>query len=127
MNNKKNKSQKIKLIAIILFAIIIINSIVVFFYTDSPSKPKAFLARNMNDASYDCEEKIQSKYGDRLVNSYFDSLSSRYEAKKHRYLIYYRISIREDEGDLTTITEYMAKCLVWERLGYVSDFSVFEP
>lgn len=127
MSNNKTSRNKLKLSAVIIFALLVVNSTIVLLYNNRQAKPEAFFARNMNDASYDCEEKIRNKYQHRLVSSYFDDLSSRYEANKRQYVVYYRINIREEHDKAAAIREYMAKCIIWERLGYVSDFSVFEP
>ena len=123
----KKKSSILKNIILGLVALSLLagTGLVLYFYL-GPEKPVAFFVRDLNDASYDCEAKIVSKYDDELVSKYYDNLSSRYEDDKHQYLVYYRISVKEVEDGIPQVKDYMAKCIVWEKLGYVSDFRVYE-
>ncbi|MEE8059618.1 MAG: hypothetical protein V3T17_17570 [Pseudomonadales bacterium] len=97
-----------------------------YFNFGMPGKQTAFFARSINDASYDCENKIDQKFDEDLVNKYYDGNSSRYDSKQRQYIIYYRVSARYIENDIPMIKDYMAKCIVWERIGYVSDFQIFD-
>lgn len=113
--------------SVILTVLILITMVIIYISYHQEIAPTAFFARSINDASYDCEDKIQSRYKDRLINHYFDQYSSRYDADDHQYIIYYRVSIQDvDDNDRPQIVDLMAKCTVWEKLGYVSDFQVFE-
>lgn len=119
----KNKSTTVLLsIAAIVGAIAIISAM---FISSASSQKTAFFARSINDASYDCEDKINSYFDDELISKYYDDISSRYEANDHQYIIYYRVSAREMENDFPVIYDYMAKCVVWEKLGYVSSFRAY--
>ena len=125
MNEKKNKTRTI-LLAIFSFLLLLTATTAILYLTFDKKSKTAFFVRSINDASYDCEAKIINKYDDDLVSKSFDNISSRYEADRRQYVIYYRISIKERDEDFTVVSDYMAKCIVWERLGYVSDFRVFE-
>jgi hypothetical protein len=126
MNNFKNINGSTKINIILILLVIVATLVAIYYAKNSNPEKKPFYARSMNDASYDCEDKIISKFKDSLVIKTFDNFSSRYEANKRQYLIYYRISVKEKQDNAPTIKDYMAKCVVWERLGYVSNFSVFE-
>jgi hypothetical protein len=126
-NKQKNKPQLSKLI-LMISALVIISIVVtmVSLYLNYRGNqgPAAFFARDINDASYDCEDKINGRFKEQLVSKYYDEISSRYDAKTHQYVIYYRVSAREVENGLPSIKDFMAKCIVWEKLGYVSDFQI---
>ncbi|WP_101759552.1 hypothetical protein [Oceanicoccus sp. KOV_DT_Chl] len=125
MSKKNNNMVKNILIGIVIVSVLVGTGLILYFYLGD-TKPKTFYVRDINDATYDCEDKIVNKYGDKLVSKHYDNLSSRFEEQKNQYLIYYRISIKEKENGLPMINDYMAKCVVWEKLGYVSDFRVYE-
>ncbi len=120
----KSKTTKVVL-AIFAFILLLAATTAILYLTINQKKKTTFFARSINDASYDCEAKINSKYEGDLVNKNFDNISSRYEPDKRQYTIYYRISVKEKQEDYAVVNDYMAKCVVWERLGYVSDFRVF--
>lgn len=116
-----------RIAVITLVLLVIITLAIIYISYRQEMAPTAFFARSINDASYDCEAKIQSRFKDRLINRYFDPYSSRYEADDHQYLIYYRVTIQDlDDDGRPQVRELMAKCTVWEKLGYVSDFQVFK-
>lgn len=127
MNNKQ-ETTPLKSLPISIAIIVIIISIMTALYinTEKQQQPTAFFARSINDASYDCEAKIDKKFDGRLINKHYDAISSRYEADRHQYIIYYRISIRETEDEVPAIKDYLAKCIVWEKLGYVSEFQIID-
>ena len=120
--NTKTRTYLFSFVGIATLLIVV----VLLFVSSRQTEQVAFFARDINDASYDCEDKIASKFGRRLINKYYDDLSSRYQANDKQYLIYYRVSVKDDE-QLPTTSDYMVKCVVWEKLGYVSDFEVFDP
>ena len=113
---------------LILLVIIAVTALLIYLTYQAPAINQPFFARSINDATYDCEEKINRRFTDKLVHKHFDNLSSRYEADKHQYAIFYRISIEEQKPNQphSSVNDYMVKCLVWEKLGYVSEFSVFD-
>ncbi len=125
-DKQKKPNKKSKVLTVSALAIVIIATIVAVYVHQKSKTQTAFFARSINDASYDCEDKIDSRFDEDLVSKYYDEISSRYEANKHQYVIYYRISVRLTENDLPVIKDYMAKCNVWEKLGYVSDFQVLD-
>lgn len=125
MNTQSPKKNKVIFISISL--LIIAAAIILILYKSINQQEVAFFARSINDASYDCESKIDSKYDDKLVNKHFDNISSRYEADRHQYIIYYRITVQEIEDDVPQLDDYMVKCVVWEKLGYVSEFRAYKP
>ena len=88
---------------------------------------KSFFARSIGEAADSCEKEIIDHFDDRLVTKYYDQISSRYEAERKQYIVYYRVSHAELINDMPTIEYSMAKCVVWESLGYVSEFRVFKP
>lgn len=113
--------------AVVLLAIIAATLIIIYITYRQGIRPKAFFARSINDASYDCEHKINERFGSRLISKYYDQFSSRYDADEHQYIIYYRVSAeKRDRNNIPSIHNYMAKCIVWEKLGYVSTFQVFD-
>ena len=112
--------------AVILVAVMGLTLLAVYLTYGERNMKQSFFARDINDATYDCEDKIDAKFKKRLVSKYYDEISSRYEANKNQYVIYYRVSARDIEGEYPMVTDYMAKCIVWEKLGYVSDFQVFD-
>lgn len=126
MKNKQRPNNMSKPLVISALIIIVVIACLSVYFNHTNNLPTAFFARSINDASYDCEDKIDSRFDEDLVSKYYDEVSSRYEANKHRYLIYYRISVRTTEHNLPTIKDYMAKCSVWESLGYVSDFQILD-
>lgn len=123
MSNKTNRTNLFVGLAIL---IIVAASFSLLFLTKTMGKRVAFFASSIDDASYDCEEKIVSKYGNRLISKSFDNLSSRYQPEERQYLIYYRISISESNTDYPAIDDHVVKCTVWEKLGYVSDFRIID-
>lgn len=92
----------------------------------STTQPERFFARDINDAAYDCEDKIRLQFGKNLINSNFDQISSRYESSKRQYIVYYDLTVAEFVDDLPAVTEKLAKCVVWERLGYVSSYTLID-
>lgn len=100
--------------------------VLVYFSMRSDTRPDAFFARSINDAAYDCEDKIDARFEEQLLSKYYDQFSSRYDADDNQYIIYYRLSVREEQDNIPITTEYMAKCVVWERLGYVSEFRAYK-
>lgn len=123
-HNTPPLQRRIAVITLVLLGILTLVIIYVSYHQEM--KPTAFFARSIDDASYDCEAKIQSRYKARLISRYFDPYSSRYEADDHQYLVYYRVTIQEQDKDgRSRIRDLMVKCTVWEKLGYVSDFQEF--
>lgn len=126
-NDDDNPGRSKWTLVLIIIGLVAVLSVIIFSVTAfQPKTQSSFFARSINDASYDCESKIEKKYGTKLVSKYFDNHSSRYEADRRQYLIYYRITVHELDQKIPTNNDYMAKCTVWERLGYVSEFRVYE-
>jgi|GEM_PF-3716490 len=121
-----NTHHRSRLFAVLAILFIVIASSALILSTRDDYRKVAFFARSINDASYDCEDKIISKYGDRLISKSFDNLSSRYQQDQRQYLIFYRISITETDTKYPAIDDHLVKCVVWERLGYVSDFRIID-
>ncbi|MEH6557111.1 MAG: hypothetical protein V7459_14205 [Oceanicoccus sp.] len=120
------KSNRTNIFVGIATSVIVAASFSLLFLTKTSGEPVTFFARSIDDASYDCEDKIVSKYGNRLISKSFDNLSSRYQREERQYLIYYQISIRESNANYPAIDDHLVKCTVWERLGYVSDFRIID-
>ncbi len=126
MNNAKNaKSFKIPLTFLIILLLAI--GVMAVYFNAAETEPTAFFARSIDDASYDCEKKIADKYGETLLSKTFDELSSNYNSRKHQYIIFYWISIQEVIDEIPMMKDYLAKCIVWEKIGYVSDFTIIDP
>lgn len=126
-SNGSSQSPGKRTAALVLLVIFAITLILIYAGYRLEIKPQAYFARSINDASYDCEDKIHSHFDENLINAYYDQYSSRYEADDHQYLIYYRVTAQEfDDDDRPGIRSFMVKCVVWEKLGYVSDFQVFD-
>lgn len=113
--------------AILLMSIVAITLGAIYLtYYDEIEAP-IFFIRSINDASYECEDKIAAHFGSELLSSQFDQYSSRYESNEEQYLIYYRVSTQKlDKNNRSTVHNHMAKCTVWETLGIVSSFQVFD-
>ena len=125
-NNKPNQST-LAMIYNLIFLIVIIASAWLLYLTYDPSATqKPFFARSISDATYNCEDRIIGRYEEDLISKQFDNLSSRYNANSRQYAIFYRITVREHKRDFSILKDYMVKCVVWETLGYVSEFSVFD-
>lgn len=118
------KRHRLRTIAVVLLLLISIGLIITVILLEKADAPVAFYARDINDASYDCEDKINRYYEEDLVSKVYDDYSSRYEADKRQYIIFYRVSVNTEMDGYPTVVDYMIKCVVWERLGYVSDFQV---
>lgn len=125
MAKQLNGSGKVKATLLVLLALGCSISILVYFSVRVIDRPDAFFARSINDAAYDCEDKIKDRFEEQLLSKHYDQYSSRYDADDHQYLIYYRVSVREEDENVPITTDYMAKCVVWERFGYVSEFRVY--
>lgn len=121
--HNKRKTSTLIILGIALLVLALLMT-VVLLSLGSYKQPTAFFARSINDASYDCEDKINSEFDDDLVSKYYDEISSRYEAKRRQYVIYYRVSAYAEQDGVRVVEDYMAKCIVWERVGYVSDFQI---
>lgn len=120
----KGGSTIIAVVIILILSLAIAVTIVLF----GPKEiKKTFTARSIGDAANSCEEKVVDYFGDRLVSKYYDEISSRHEVSRKHYTVYYRVSHKEMVDDIPTIEDSMAKCIVWESLGYVSEFRVFKP
>lgn len=122
------KNTKGLIIKAALLLLILITSIVatVYFYGPGDIK-KRFYARSIGEAADSCEEEIDGHFSKHLISKHYDQISSRYDASRKQYIIFYRISHRKVVDGIPSIEDSMAKCAVWESLGYVSDFSVFKP
>ena len=112
--------------AMILIGVIVITPGAIYLARLQDTQPTTFFVRSINDASYNCEDKIKDRFGSSLLSSNFDQYSSRYDADDGQYIIYYRVSTQSfDKHNRPTINNHMAKCTVWETLGFVSSFQVF--
>lgn len=123
---KNVSARKVFLSSLILLTILIGTGFLLYITYEMPGAKVRFFARNINDATYNCEDSIDDRYKKKLMHKSYDNLSSRYSADKHQYSIFYRISVQENKNKRTEIKDYMVKCIVWEKLGYVSEFTVFE-
>lgn len=124
MKNSGNTKKTLVTGTIVLIAVV--GAMMALYFSYGINKgPDIFFARSINDAAYDCENKIANRFEDDLISKTYDQISSRYEPDRHQYIIYYNISVRSIEDDVTIINDYLSKCIVWEKLGYVSDFQVF--
>lgn len=122
--NMGGKSTLLALAIILVLCATVAITVVLF----GPKEiQKSFLARSIGDAADSCEEKINDHFGERLVSKYYDEISSRHETERKHYTVYYRVSHKTMVDDLPSIEYSMVKCVVWESLGYVSDFRVFKP
>jgi hypothetical protein len=128
MNKQSKPKSSMLTTGLIMLIVVIVTTLIIFITFNAPKGKKIFTARSINDATYDCEDEIIDRFGDKLINKQYDELSSRYNADKHLYAIFYRISINEKKSNQSynEINDYMVKCLVWEKLGYVSEFTVFD-
>ncbi len=127
MKDNSQTGLKTPLIVMALLSVIAVTITIVYLtFGRSSDEPTFTFARSMDDATVDCENKIIDQYDDDIISKYFDQFSSRYDADRRQYIIYYRVHVKEIKDDLPVVNEYMAKCIVWERLGYVSDFSIFK-
>ena len=126
MNNLKPERRFNAPILVSITLLLVLVAIAIYFNT-AKTAPTAFFARSIDDASYDCEKKINDKFGNKLLSKNYDGLSSRFNSQKHQYLIFYRISVQEIVDNYPTIKDYLAKCMVWEKIGYVSDFTILDP
>lgn len=88
--------------------------------------PTITTTRDIGMASDVCEERIVKDYKKTLINKSYDDISSRYEPSNNQYIVYYRITLRTVTDDTSAITTHLAKCIVWEKLGYVSSFEVID-
>ncbi len=61
-----------------------------------------------------------------MVNKRFDEISSRYDKQQKKYLVFYRIDTKTILHGAPQLKDLMVKCVIWETLGYTSDFEVFE-
>lgn len=125
MANRLTGRGKAKATLLVLLALGCSISILIFFSARNNDRSDAFFARSINDAAYDCEDKIKDRFEEQLLSKHYDQYSSRYDADDSQYIIYYRVSVREEEDNIPVTADYMAKCVVWERLGYVSEFRVY--
>ena len=126
MNMAKREKKFPLLMTALSLLLILVTLITLALATGAADKLTAFNARSIGDASYDCEDKIHKRFEEDLISKYFDNFSSRYEPEKRQYVVYYRVSVNVDKGSYTEVTDMMAKCIVWERLGYVSDFQIIK-
>lgn len=113
--------------SLIILAILTVSvSVTVSLFGPKEIK-KNFFSRSLGDAANSCEEEIHSHFKKRIINISYDNMSSRYVPEFKQYIVYYRVNHTETVDDLPTVTETMVKCIVWESLGYVSNFDTFKP
>lgn len=129
MNNPKKTeprfSNKMKLI-VGLVVIALSSSAVTFLISKGVGSNKVTTARDIGMASDSCEERISDEFEDTLINQHYDDISSRYEPAKRQYIVYYRVTSSTIVDELPTVKTQLAKCVIWERLGYVSSFEVID-
>lgn len=112
--------------AVFAVLIIIATSLSLLFLAKTNEDPIGSFIRTVDNASYDCEEEIVSRYGNKLISKSFDNLSSRYQPRDRQYWIYYRISVRESATEYPKIDDYLVKCTIGEHLGEISDFRIID-
>ena len=123
-----NKAGGSTLVTALIILFVLSAAVVITVIVFGPKNiEKKFFARSIGGAADSCEEKINDYFGDRLVSKYYDEISSRHDSSRKQYTIYYRISHSTSTDGRPGIENSMAKCVVWESLGYVSDFRVFKP
>lgn len=125
-SSKPNQSTLTMIYNLIFLMAIVISAWLLYITYDPTARLKPFFARSINDATYNCEDRINDRFKDDLISKNFDNLSSRYNADNRQYAIFYRITVREHKRDFSILKDYMVKCTVWETLGYVSEFTVFD-
>lgn len=118
-------SNKIKLISVLIFIVVtaVTSAVIV---SKTAFGPTITTTRDIGMASDVCEDRIISEYKKTLINKNYDDISSRYEPNNKQYIVYYRITLRSLVDDIPTVTAHLAKCIVWEKLGYVSSFEVID-
>lgn len=124
---KPTKGQK-TFIVLILIALFFALAIIATYisYTVTRAEKVAFFSRDIGSASDSCEDNIKDHFGENLVSAIYDEMSSAYKPQQRRYLIYFRVTAQYTEENIPTIEEWLAKCVVWETLGYVSDFEIYQ-
>ena len=123
---KKSNSKTTKIIAtIIIMALCTTLAITIALFGPKEVK-QAFFVRSIGEAADSCEQEVVNNYGERLISKHYDEISSRYEPNYKQYTVFYRISFTTMENNLPTVQSAMVKCIVWERLGYVSDFTLIK-
>jgi hypothetical protein len=86
-----------------------------------------FNVATVDAAANSCENYIDDQFGQDIIHKAYDHGSSRYEPNSRRYIIWYRISTRTpDEDGVMTVKDLLAKCEIWEFLGYVSNFESYD-
>ncbi|MGK0442151.1 MAG: hypothetical protein ACJA0N_001958 [Pseudohongiellaceae bacterium] len=119
--------QQGKIIPISILVLLAISLAITVVLFGPKEVKKSFMARSIGDAADSCEEEIIDYFDDRLISKYYDEISSRHEPHRKQYTVYYRVSHAETVDELPTVEHSMAKCVIWESLGYVSEFRVFKP
>jgi len=124
---KPSQGQK-TFIVLILIALFFALAIMATYisYTITRADKQAFFSRDIASASDSCESDIKDHFGENLISARYDEISSAYKPQQKRYLIYFRVTARYEEDNVPSIEEWLAKCIVWETLGYVSDFEVYQ-
>ena len=90
--------------------IIIATSLSLLFLAKTNEDPNESFIRTVDNASYDCEEEIVSRYGNKLISKSFDNLSSRYQPSSYTDP-YYRVArglgqafCRVNSNNITNVT-----------------------
>ena len=122
----KNNKGKTPIIATFLLIALCITLVITVIMFGPKEVKQAFFVRSIGEAADSCEQAVTDNYSGRLISKHFDEISSRYEPNYKQYIVFYRISYTAMEDALPTVKSAIAKCIVWERLGYVSDFSVIK-
>jgi hypothetical protein len=107
-------------------AIVVLTVVVTFLWLNKRTSNdySPYAARDLGSAATVCEQKIDKNLGASLLHKRYDDISSRYEASKKRYVIYYRLSVKNSAGN--GASEQFAKCVIWESRGYVTGFEVID-
>lgn len=126
-NNSKKQKKKTYLMLLVFLAASITAMVVTFSIYYVSNKKVAFNVPDVDTAANSCEQEVKDAFGKELLHKSYDHGSSRYEENRRRYVIWYRLTIRRlDSEGIAVVQDKMAKCEVWEFLGYVSSFEVYD-
>ena len=123
----KESSNRTQLIIIIVFTVLVFLSIGITSFTviqlqaSGSGDGSSYRSVTMTDAYLDCENRLKSQLGTKLKSYGADNLSTRYNQKKERFLIFFRAQVKE-VGSAGMVDNYIT-CEV-SKSGRIQSFFV---
>ncbi len=132
MAKSKKRASKVNKLAAMLIVVLVLliftsvaATLMVTGVLSIDEGPKTDVA-SILDAQYVCDDDIKREYGKRVRAFYPDDHSSRFDARKGLYLMFYELHLYDNSATKKEIKKFYVNCFVSPKKGRVVNLELLE-